>query len=556
MVFESPRWLFNSFLVLVSTILYSIFAHELFNALPRIDDSVAAVYQARVFAEGHLLWPMPADIQKWFDIFGVLTPDDKPDYRAGMYPPGWSMLLVPGVLLGKTWLINPILAGFMLVAVSELGDELFNRVTGRVAALLGFCSPFVSAVAASQLSHISAALFVTLAWWLALRLLRTGRTHYAVLGGLSLGFTLLIRPETAVLVGGIFVLGILIQYRRALEIWKGLAVALSICVLSGISLLVWQDVTVGSPGKVGHSLEMLGGEKLGFGKVPQSSYVYTPAKAVDHSIRRLDMLNKNLLGWPVPAMLLVLAPFFLWRFKAYDVWLLGPLLVLAGFYAFYWYFEYWLHARYLFPAVPALLILAARGGHAWQYRLSQISIPESLGRLSLTAALVYALVIGGPQYFNFFQENHGDVEDVLMEVVEAAELENALVFYNSSGKLRGVGRWNDYYATGAYYNSLNLDGDIVFARDGWLKRIKRRNGELISLFPNRNYYLYDFNQLHMSARLYKLDVRDGYIVSRDLIALHSGRTYRAYPGQDEPHRVLPGTYSFEHRISQPGRINR
>jgi len=513
-------------IVVIATVAYSVFAYDLFNALPRLDDSVAAVYQARLFAQGQILWPMPAEIQMWFDMFGVLTPDDKPDFRAGMYPPGWSLLLVPGVLLSKTWLINPILAGLMLVMVSELGNELFNRVTGRLAAILGLCSPFVGAVAASQLSHISAALFVTLAWWLALRLLRTGRLRYAVLGGLSLGFTLLIRPETAVLVGGVFVFGILVQYRRALAIWKGLAVALGICVLSGVILLIFQDVTVGSPGKVGHSLEMLGGEKLGFGKIPRSSYVYTPAKALDHTVRRLDMLNKNLLGWPIPAVLLLLAPFFLFRFKLYDLWLVAPVLILMGFYAFYWYFEYWLHARYLFTAVPALLILAARGALAWQYRLAQIAIPRGLTLTGLGAACVYALAIGGPQYFTFFKPHHGDVEDLLVKVVEEAELSNALVFYHSSGKLRGVGRWNDYYATASYYNSLNLDGDVVFARDGWLKHIKRNNSELVALFPNRNYYLYDFDQYNMSALLWKLDVEAGQIVSRDLIALHDGGMFR------------------------------
>jgi len=525
-IFESPRWFFNSVVVVVATVLYSVFAHDLFNALPRLDDSVAAVYQARLFAEGQILWAMPAEIQMWFDMFGVLTPEDKPDFRAGMYPPGWSLLLVPGVLLAKTWLINPILAGLMLVMVSELGNELFNRVTGRVAAILGLCSPFVGAVAASQLSHISAALFITLAWWMALRLIRTGRLRYAVLGGLSLGFTLLIRPETAVLVGGVFVFGILVQYRRALAIWKELAVALAICVVFGVTLLIFQDVTVGSPGKVGHSLEMLGGEKLGFGKIPRSSYVYTPAKALDHSTRRLDMLNKNLLGWPIPAVLLLLAPFFLLRARLYDLWLLAPVLILMGFYAFYWYFEYWLHARYLFPAVPALLILAARGGQAWQDRLSQISIPRGLGRTVLGAACVYALVIGGPKYFTFFKPHHGDVEDLLVKVVEAAELRNALVFYHSSGKLRGVGRWNDYYATASYYNSLNLDGDVVFARDGWLKHIKRNNSELVALFPNRNYYLYDFDQYNLSAQLWKLVVEEGQVVSRDLIALHDDGMFR------------------------------
>lgn len=533
-IFESPRWLFNLILIAICTVAYSYYAHELFNAIPRIDDSVAAVYQARIFAQGRLLWPMPADLHVWFDMFGVLSPMDKPDFRAGMYTPGWSILLVPGVLLGKTWLINPLLAGFMLVMVSELGQELFNRVTGRVAALIGLVSPFISAVAASQLSHISAALFITLSWWLALRLFRTGQHRYAVLGGLCLGFTLLIRPETAVLLGGVIAIGLLIQFRRALQLWKSLALTLSVCVLFGCILLSYQNTTVGSPGKVGHSLEMEGGEKLGFGKVPKSNYHYTVVKALDHTKRRYQSLNKDLLGWPIPAALLLLAPFFLLRCSWRDFWLVCPVLVLSGFYFFYWYFEYWLHARYLFPAVPALLILAARGVAAWQYRLSQLSIHRGFTAAAVSAACVYAVAIGGPQYFKAYPPHHGDVEDILPKLVKAANLKNALVFYHSNGKLRKVGKWNDYYATAAYFNSLNLDGDVVFARDGWLKYIKRPNVELIAAFPNRNYYLYEFNQRHHTAQLWQFVVQDSRILSRDLIALYDKGFIRTFPNQGLP----------------------
>ena len=288
-------------------------------------------------------------------------------------------------------------------------------------------------------------------------------------------------------------------------------------------------------GTVGHSLDMEGGEALGFGKVPETSYVYTVPKAVDHTVRRFDMINKNLLGWPLPAMLLILAPFFLLKLERRNFWLIASFLSLAGFYFFYWYFEYWLHARYLFPAIPTLLILMARGAIAWQSSLVRFYVPKSIGRFSLMAACVYALTIGGPQYYEFFKPNHADVEDILPRLVESAGIENALVFYHSSGRLPGVGKWNDFYATAAYLNSLNLDGDIVFARDGFLKHIKRRNVELIAAFPNRNYYLYDYDQSHQSAQLWRLVVEGGRILSRDLIAFHDD--YRYIPtdgGRDNP----------------------
>ena len=238
-VVESPPALFYVAIVALAATLYSVLAHILFNAIPRLDDSVAAVFQARIFSQGEIVWPLPADLQIWFDMFGVITPVDKPDYRAGMYPPGWPLLLVPGVMMGATWVVNPILAGLMLVAIAMLGEEMFNRATGRIAAVLGLCSPFVGAVAATQLSHISAALFITLAWWAALRLLRTKKTRYAIFGGICLGYTLLIRPETSVLIGAVIAIGVLSQYRRALAVWRSLVVCFAICVVFASGLLIF-----------------------------------------------------------------------------------------------------------------------------------------------------------------------------------------------------------------------------------------------------------------------------------------------------------------------------
>ncbi len=92
--------------------------------------------------------------------------------------------------------------------------------------------------------------------------------------------------------------------------------------------------------------------RLGFGSH------FALAAAEEHTERRLRAVNEQLLGWPVPALWLVMLPFLLGRARGKEAWLLGPLAALLIGYAFYWYFEAEIPGRYLFEALPMLLILS------------------------------------------------------------------------------------------------------------------------------------------------------------------------------------------------------
>lgn len=513
---ESPRWLFNVCLFLIATVAYAWICHKVFNGIPRIDDSVAAVYQAKIFAAGNLLWPVNPETKIWFDVFGVISPIDKPEYFVGMYPPGWSLLLVPGVMLGVPWLINPILGGLLVVTISELTREMFGEVPARVAGLFALTSPYISVVSASHLSHTPAALGITLGWWATLRMMRTGQTRFAVVAGLAVGFTVLIRPETALLIGAIAAVGVLVRFRRALELWKPILVAIALAGSGALTLLAWQDVAVGKAGMTGHRIDMKKTADFGFGRVGDSSYIYTPEKAHKHNKDRFRELDKRLLGWPIPAWILVLAPFFLFRGFFREFWLLGPVLSLAVLYFYYWYWEEWLVARYYFTGVPFLLVLAAKGWHDWQHRLRPFPVLNWVPVLMLVVGVSWSVAVHSPKYHRWFQPHHGDVEDLLPVVMKhhkVGEERDALVFIARKNTLRGS-VYNDYYATGFHLNDLDLKGPVLFARDGRDKKVRRNSEELVRAYPGRDYFLYEFDQRNKISHLFRLNVDEGYILGK------------------------------------------
>jgi len=521
---QSPRWFFNLCLFVVATVAYAWISHKVFDAIPRIDDSVAAVYQAQIFANGKLLWPVDPQFKVWFDVFGVISPIDKPGFFVSMYPPGWSVLLLPGVAIGAPWIINPILGGLLVVMISEIGREMFGEVIARVAGLFALTSPYISVVSATHLSHTPAALGVCIGWWATLRLLRTGLMRYAVIAGCAVGFTVLIRPETALLIGAVTALAVVVRYRRALELWKPMLVAIALAGSGALTLLAWQDFAVGKAGMTGHTVDMKGSEKFGFGRIPQTSYVYTHEKARKHTWDRFRELNKRMIGWPIPDWLLVLAPFFLLRGFFREFWLLGSVLALAGLYYFYWYWEEWLVARYFFPAVPFLLVLAAKGWDDFRYRLAGLPIVKWLPLVLLAFGVTWSVAVHSPEYHRWFKPHHGDIEDylpIVMKHHQVGKERDALVFVARLNTLHGA-VYNDYYATGFRLNDLDLKGNVLYARDGRDKKMRINNEKLIRAYPGRDYYLYEFDQKNKIPYLYELDVEDGYILDmRPLKATYS-----------------------------------
>ncbi|HEX2695699.1 MAG TPA: glycosyltransferase family 39 protein [Acidobacteriota bacterium] len=498
-LFESKASRFYGALFAAAVVSYALMSQLVFHASPRIDDEVSALFQARIFAAGALTLPLPPKA-RFFELFGVLGGKAACGHWCTMYTPGWPLLLVPGVLAGMPWMIDPVLGGLLVVMIAVLGTTLFGLRIGRTAGLFALSSPFLATLAASHMTHTATALFLVVLMWAMIRLLSTGRALFGAIAGTAWSMAFLCRPFTAVVAGAAIVIVAVLRPRRAWAARLGLASALVLALAGVAAVAAWQYETTGNPLRSGYDAELGQRGLLGFGSH------FTLAAAWEYTGRRIQVVNEQLLGWPAPALWLVMLPFLLVRARGKEVWLLAPLAALLAGYAFYWYFEWEIPGRYVFEALPMLLILVARGMEALggaEARLRRAGRPLGSAIL-LTSGILFSLTAGFQAQFSRFGPDYWDVENTLPHIMEEFRIHRALVFIGGNG----------YYTTGFMRNRLDLQGDIVFARDlgGPVDR------RLMAIYPGRHYYFYRYFKSLKDAALSEMRV-DGTQLA--FLSLHS-----------------------------------
>jgi hypothetical protein len=499
-LFESRKIRFHGALFAAAVVIYALTSQIVFHASPRIDDEVSALFQARIFAAGALTLPLPPR-PEFFELFSVLGGKAGVGHWCTMYTPGWPLLLVPGVLVGMPWMIDPIFGGLLVLMIAVLGTTLFGVRVGRTAGLLALSSPFLANLAASHMTHTATALLLVILMWTMIRLLSTGKARFGAIAGAAWSMAFLCRPFTAVVAGAaIVVVAAILKPRRAWAARRGLALAL-VLALAGLAVVAaWQFATTGDPLRSGYDAEMGQRNRLGFGSG------FTLAAAAEYTGRRLQAVNAQLLGWPIPAFWLVMLPFLLVRARGKEVWLLGPLAVLFAGYAFYWYYESEIPGRYVFEALPMLLILAARGMETLddvEGRLRRKGRPLA-SAIFMTSGILFSLTAGFQAQFSRIGPGYYDVEDVLPRMMDEFRIHRALVFIGGKG----------YYATGFTRNRLDLQGDIVFVRD--LGDSADRH--MIARYPGRRYYFYRYFKGLKDAELSEIRVKGTRLALRRLHA--------------------------------------
>jgi hypothetical protein len=190
-------------------------------------------------------------------------------------------------------------------------------------------------------------------------------------------------------------------------------------------------------------------------------------------------------GWLFLSPLFLVPAAFTARFRRLAwLWLSALGLVVA-------YFFYWWHgitpwgAKYWSETLPALILLTPLG-----IRASVVLFPRWFGvrrdfaRRALTFLIPYALVVAIPTTFIYLARGRWRETPRVHNQVQARGLHHALVFVYTDEQSGSVD-----YTSAFLFNDPMLKGDIVYARDLG----PDRNPDLMKLFPDRSYYLYDFN---------------------------------------------------------------
>ena len=181
-------------LTFFSTALVALFIYD---AMPHIPDERAYLWQAKLFLTGRAWLPMTPN---WphVQLLYILHAGGR---IFSLYPPGFPLVLSIGQIFGAPWLVNPVLAGLVVLLSVLLAHRLFDRGVAVVTGALALSSPMMLLHGGCFMSHVAAMFFILLGYYLLI--IASDTKHmWTVLGaGLSLGFAFSTRAYSAVILG-------------------------------------------------------------------------------------------------------------------------------------------------------------------------------------------------------------------------------------------------------------------------------------------------------------------------------------------------------------------
>lgn len=350
--------------VVLSAFVYTCWiALAQYHAEPHILDASAYIFQAKIFASGRLSAAVPENLGAFQGPFMVA---DQGRWFA-QYPPGTSALLALGLLLHLPWLVEPVLGALALWGIYQLGRLMFSPRVALLAVLLGALSAFYLYLAASYLSHTIALFFGVYFLLSLLRFLERFRLRHLIIAGLSAGGLLLTRELSMVLVCGSSIAILLVFYRHRwwTERYRIAALAVLPAAVLGICValyLAYNALQTGSPFLLPRTV-FNPNDQYGFGPGVGFYGQHTLAAGLVNLDQLLTILLVDLYGWPF-YFTLVFIPFAFLRRRRELEWdffclAMCSLLILAQ--VGYFYHGIYLGPRYLYDALPFLLLLTARG---------------------------------------------------------------------------------------------------------------------------------------------------------------------------------------------------
>jgi hypothetical protein len=466
-----PAWQFTVGTALFVFVICNLVSWFVFHHIPHIQDTVAQVFQARLFAHGRLFLSSPP-YPEFFDSKHVLNNGR----WFCQYPPGHPAILTLGVLTGMPWLVNPVMGTLTVVVIYYLGREIYDEPTARLGTLLAAFSPFLVFMSAEFMNHSSALLFAALFMLFFARSVRARGIANPVLAGLCLGVVTDIRPFTALLIALPFALhaGYELYRMRAGASSRYALMIVAAAVVVGLMLLYnWQ--TTGNPLLFGYVAKYGTGHEIGFGRSGWGE-PYTLGQALNRTAIDLYALNRFLFEFPIPSLAFLALFFALSRPERWDYLLLGTLVSLVGGYFFYWWHGILFGPRWEYEALPALVLLSARGIRSVRTVAGErLHLPIVGERIRAATARLFVLCYAGmfilalPPLVRAYSVGFG-VLHTTARCVRKANIHNALVFAR---------KYDEVFL----HNQLDLNGDIVYAKDlGSLNPILTRQ------YPDRTCY--------------------------------------------------------------------
>jgi 4-amino-4-deoxy-L-arabinose transferase-like glycosyltransferase len=455
----------------------------LLGRIPHVQDSVAYLFQAKIFAMGHFSVPAPPPkLQPFF------YEEYMPVFHGrwfSQYPPGHPLMLAIGVLAHAPWLVEPVLASLSLGIVYLLGKRVYGQGIGILAALLGLSSPFWLFLGSSFMSHATG-LFFAIAFMLCFAMVDEGaKPAWAFLGGFAAGMCFITRELTAVALLVPFVVYAVIFVRVSR---RRIALAAAGWAIPPLFLLLYNWVQMGSPFRTTYAA--WGPHyTLGFGPTKAIWGLFTVGDGLWNTFLNLSMLSVQLYGWPYAvALAFAFLPFILGAARRWDWLLLASFVSLVASYAFYWCPCLMYGPRFYYEGLAPLLLLTARGIfelgrlplRVWP-RLGMTKAPDLAvfwPALLVTALLLFNIRFYLPAQMSLY-DGYNYSSTAQLNAVSAHHIHHALVLVQSDPP----GFWASY-GNVFFENDPHLQGDIVYAHD-----LGKANKVLFARYPGRSHYI-------------------------------------------------------------------
>jgi 4-amino-4-deoxy-L-arabinose transferase-like glycosyltransferase len=331
-------------------------AYAVLEGIPHVSDEIAYLFQARIFLSGRLCL-QPPSLPNLFQLQNIILDST---HWCAKYPPGWPLILVPGVFMGVPALVNPILLALSIIGIWQLGRRLYDVRTGILAAGALGASPFALLMGAGFMAHVPtlcASIWCLVALVTAAAGPRQRLTLSLLLAGVFFGIAFAIRPFSAVALVWPAVLWCLLRQRGLGSSWWLVLGWMTFGALPGILFVfTYNGLVFGSPTQTGYQVYNPSEVTLTL------QLVQTPIAILGQQLPRyLLTLNRLLWGWPWPDLLVLTILFWPRTGWGKDGMLLACASSLILGHSFYYYFDIvYGGPRLVFEALGPIALLLAR----------------------------------------------------------------------------------------------------------------------------------------------------------------------------------------------------